>query len=113
MQAGKLDKRVTISKRVEVVDAFGQERNDYERVQWDDVATVWARVQPLSGREFMELRQQAADITVRITIRYRAGIEPSMRVAWKQHWYDIDSVIHIDEGQRELQLMCRERVADG
>lgn len=108
MQAGRLRQRVTIQDKVVLRDSFGE-----EIITWTDVATVWAGVEPLRGREFLEAQVQGADVTTRVIIRHRAGIRPEMRVIWTDddgtaHIYDVQAVISVQERRREVQLMCRE-----
>jgi SPP1 family predicted phage head-tail adaptor len=104
MRAGKLRHRVTIQEdQGTTQDSLGQEIED-----WQDVATVWAAVEPLQGREFLEAKQLQAEVTTRIRIRYRSGIEPEMRVVWGDHTYDVISVIETESRRREIELMCME-----
>jgi SPP1 family predicted phage head-tail adaptor len=103
MQAGRLRRRVTIQKKTVTRNSYGE-----EVIVWVDVATVWAAIEPLSGREFVEGRQAAADVSTRIRIRHLAGITPDMRVTWGDTVYPIQAVLdHLDRS-RELHLMCTE-----
>lgn len=103
MRAGQLRQRVTIQEKDPTQDEYGE-----PAPTWSDVATVWAAVEPLRGGEFLEARRLGAEVTTRIRIRYRDGITPEMRVVGGDHTYDIEAVIHVEERQREIQLMCRE-----
>ena len=103
MRAGRLRQRVTIQQKSATQNSYGE-----EVVTWSDVATVWGSVEPLRGQEFIEIRRAGAEVTTRIVLRYRSGIEPEMRVTYGAHTYDVMSVIHVEERQRELQLLCRE-----
>ncbi len=103
MEAGRLRQRVTIQYKVVVKDSFGQ-----ETITWTELATVWAEVAPLTGREFMEGRQETAEVSTRIRIRYRSGVEPEMRAVHAGTIYNILAVLHVDEREREIQLMCRD-----
>jgi len=102
MQAGRLRRRVTIQRKTVTRDSFGA-----ETITWQEVATVWASVEPLRGREFLESRRAEAEVTTRITIRYRAGITPEMRVVHGDDAYNIVSVIEPESRLRALVLMCR------
>ena len=112
MKIGELRHRVTIQEKTLTIDPYGG-----EVVSWVDVATVWAAVEPLSGREFLEGRRQENEINHRIRIRYREGITPSMRVVWGSttsggsRIFGIESVIERESRRREIWLMCREIVA--
>ena len=88
IRIGRLRRRVRIEEK-------GVERNEYgeEIITWQPVATVWAAVEALRGRELTDRKQEGAEVTTRIIIRYRDGIRPSMRVVWGEHIYDIQSVI--------------------
>lgn len=104
MKAGPLRHRVTIQEKA----GTGQDGYGEDLPVWSDVATVWAAVEPLRGREFLEAQRAGAEVTTRIRIRYRDGIEPEMRVSWGDHTYDIEAILHIEERQREIHLMCKE-----
>ena len=103
MRAGNLRQRVTIKSKSATQDAYGD-----EVITWVSWATVWAAVEPLQGREFMAAKQITAEVTTRIRIRYRRGILPEWRVTFGSINYDILSIIHIEEREREIHLMCQE-----
>jgi SPP1 family predicted phage head-tail adaptor len=105
VRAGQLRHRVTIQEPDPTQDEYGE-----AVPTWSDMATVWAAVEPLQGREFLEAQRVGAEVTTRIRIRYRDGIVAEMRVSWGDHTYDIEAVIHVEERQREIHLMCREVV---
>ena len=84
MRAGKLRQRVTIQDKSVSQNTYGEEVITY--VDW---ATVWAAVEPLRGREFLEGRQITAEVSTRIRIRYRSGISPEMRVKFGSKVYDV------------------------
>ncbi len=109
MQAGKLRHRVVIEQNQATQDTFGAETDAW--VSW---ATVYARVESLSGREYFDQQaaQTLAEVTHRVVIRYRDGITPTLRVVWKGQVFDIEAVIEVESRGRELHLMCRE-VVDG
>ena len=103
MKAGPLRQRVTIQEKSALQNNYGE-----EVITWTDLATVWAEVEPLSGREFLEVKQITAEVSTRIRIRYRSGITPEMRIEFGSIVYDIHSIIHIEEREREIHLMCQE-----
>lgn len=109
MEAGRLRHRVTIEEKSVTRDTYGG-----EVVTWETFATVWGDVSPMVGREYLEGRQEGAEINTRVRIRYLAGVRPEMRVKWADddgtHYYDIQSVQHVETRQRELVLMCREQI---
>jgi SPP1 family predicted phage head-tail adaptor len=108
MEAGRLDKRVTIQSQASTRNSIG------EPVQtWSDVATIWASVEPVQGREFWAQQQVQSEVTTRVRIRYREGVTASMRVLYGSRVYDIRSVIDPKERHEEMQLMCSEGVSLG
>lgn len=102
MRAGALHERVTLQAKSVARDAYGG-----EVVTWQDQATVWAAVEPINGREYVALRAGQADITLRVRMRYRAGVTPEWRLLWQTRPYDIVDVIDVNARRTELVLMCR------
>ena len=103
LRAGLLDRRVTLERRVEVVDASGQ-----AVIQWLPLATVWARVEPLGGREGFGQQQFVATGDLRFTIRWRDDVTPLHQVTYGGVPYDVVSVA--EDGRREaLLIVCRGR----
>ena len=77
MRAGTLRRRVTIQPYELVVDDYGA---PLHRESWKDVATVWASVEAVSGRDFFAARQEQSEVTHKVTIRYRGDVTAQMRV---------------------------------
>jgi SPP1 family predicted phage head-tail adaptor len=96
---------VVIKEKVVSRDTYGE-----EDVTWTDVATVWADVQPVRGREYLEMDQSQADVTHRVYLRWRSGIEPTMRLVFEGRVLQIESVIRPGERRVGLELICRELV---
>jgi SPP1 family predicted phage head-tail adaptor len=84
MEAGKLRHEVRIERLDHLRDETGQaiqDDNTGETVQqWVELATVWASIEPLSAREFIASAKTQAEIVARIVIRYRDGLDASMRL---------------------------------
>ncbi len=102
MNAGKLRHQVTIKKPTETQNSYGE-----PEVRWQDIATVWAQVEPLRGREYFASKQTVAEIEARITIRYRSDVTAKMKVTKGADDYLIETIINVMERNRELQLMCK------
>ena len=106
VRAGDLRHRVTLQSPVASQDGYGA-----ETVTWTDVATVWAAVWPVRGREYFEARQTAAEVTHKVRIRYStdvSGVTPKWRVVFGSRRFDIEAVINPDERSKYLDLMCVE-----
>lgn len=116
MRAGRLRHRVRLQRRVETQQATGE-----ITWSWADLAEVWASVEPVAGREYFAAAQVQSEITTRIRIRYRPGLNAKLRVVFiaepgspgEVKYYDVRSVINYAERDREVHLMCTERGAEG
>lgn len=80
-------------------------------VDWQLVAEVWARIAPVSGRERAYAEQIAAEVSHRITIRYRGDVEPRMRLCADDRVFAIEAVFDPDERRRRLVCLAREQLA--
>ena len=89
MQAGKLRHRVTLQRLVPAQDPLTGAVSD----TWSDVATVWASVEPLSAREFLQAAALSSQFVARIRIRPLAGVMPSMRIIHGERTYNIEGVL--------------------
>ncbi|PHM49562.1 head-tail adaptor [Xenorhabdus sp. KK7.4] len=69
MRAGRLRHRITLRKNESTRDSLGGVINN-----WVDVATVWAEVKAISGRELVASGAVFSEATVRIWLRYRADV---------------------------------------
>lgn len=98
--------RVTIEQETATPDGYGGYANT-----WATVATVWAKVEPLSGREQIEADKLQGVVNTRVTIRYRSDVVPGMRLVWGSRNYNIRAVISEEERDRFLQLTCDVGVA--
>lgn len=106
MQAGRLDKRVQILQKVETRDTTGDDLTDADN--WTVLATVWAAVQPLQGRELLLAKQLQQDGTTRFRIRYRADVTTKNRMKYRGVTFDITDVQHVEYDDRETVIMTRE-----
>jgi SPP1 family predicted phage head-tail adaptor len=110
VQAGRFRHRVTLQKQSSGRDSAG------------GVVTLWtnfavgvpAAISPVSGREILTAQQIAADVSTEIAIRWRPGVDETMRVLHNDETYGIVSVIADgDSGRKVLTLSCTRRKADG
>lgn len=71
MRAGQLRQRVLLQRK-----SYEQDQKSGTMVEaWQDVANVWASIEPLSVREFIASKAIQAEITARAVIRYRTDID--------------------------------------
>lgn len=107
INAGQLDTRLTIQRRVETADEGGG-----QTIAWSDYLTVWAKVDTSGGREFVAAQERMPELTHLVTIRYRPGITAKHRLRCLSSYgdtvYAIQSVIDPGLRHEQLQLLCTE-----
>ena len=109
MDFSKLRHRVTFQKPSgKTTNSMGEDVPIYE-----DFATVWAAVEPLTGREYTEAQKIRADTTYRVTTRYIADVTPDMRIDHGNKTLNIASVLNIDERNVELQIVAVDGEVNG
>jgi len=64
IEIGDMRHRITFQQPQKTADGYKG-----HTVQWQDVVTVWASVEPLSGREYFYSHQIKAEVTHRVRIR--------------------------------------------
>lgn len=106
MQAGQLRYSVDLLRnQPTATDAAGAPIPN-----WVKVASVWANIRPISGREMWQAMQAAAELTHRVLMRYNTIAQPQMQIAYNGRLFEIDSVIDTDERHIELVCVCKELV---
>lgn len=106
IRSGYLTTKITVQSPVAGQDELGQPIRE-----WADVATVWANLTDISGREFVASAALQNTAQTKITIRYRPGIVASMRVIHQADIYNIEAVLGQD--RISLLLMCSRGATNG
>lgn len=107
--SGKLRHRVSLQTLVSDRDSEGVLQQS-----WMEVAEVWAAVEPLSARDFVQAGADQSEVSARITIRYRDNVNAGMRVVHRGKLYDIRGVLADKEsGLEYLTLPAAEGVGEG
>jgi SPP1 family predicted phage head-tail adaptor len=111
MKAGLLRQRITFQRRTSALNEYREAKDS-----WRTLVSVWASVEPISGREFFTAMQVQSDITTRIKCRYSsvvAGIKTQDRILHGKTVYDIrHPPIDVDMRHREMQFMCTQHVGE-
>ncbi len=102
MQAGRLNRRVTIQAPGTATDEIGQPIPG-----WTDVATVWGDIRMRSGLESIKAGAPVSTVQASIRIRYRAGINAGMRVVHNLQVYEILAVQPDVGGREYVDLVCQ------
>jgi SPP1 family predicted phage head-tail adaptor len=111
LQAGKLRHRVTLQQQV--AGSPQRTASGQRDVAWTDVATVWASIEPLSGRRLESAQATWPKVSVEIRIRYRAGVVAGMRAVHSGLYYPIEVALDPELRRIELRLMCSQGAAVG
>ena len=106
--APRLRESITIQANYPTRDALGA-----AIANWVDFAAdVPASAQPIGGGEFIRVAQAQADFSVRFRCRYITGVNPAMRVKWRDNYYGIVRAVNVDARDRELELVCNGEAQD-
>lgn len=104
MQAGRLNRRVTLQAPGTTQDELGQPIPG-----WTDVATVWGDIRLKSGLEAIKAGAPVSTVQASIRVRYRAGITAGMRLVHNLQAFNIVAVMP-DVGGREYVDLVAEVV---
>jgi len=112
MNIGKLDKRITLQSRSATLDDYGQELNS-----WSDIATVWANVKPIGGREKLRAMAVESLLTHTVTVRYNVlFLPPAVADARRIRYvtpagvriFNINAAQDLDEARKHIVFDCTE-----
>lgn len=106
INAGDFKHIVIIQDQTGSTNSYGESTDE----DWTDFSKTRAGVYPLSGREFFSGEQVNSEVTHKVNMRYIPGVKPSMRISFNGRFFEILSVINFQEGNRLLQLLCKESV---
>ncbi len=109
MKAGQLRHLITLKAPSDVTDAIGGTARTWSA--YSRSTDLWARIQPVSGKERMEWDQSLGTLTHRVTIRYIRAVDVGNQVHYGTRVFEVMSVVDPDERGISLQLMCKERPA--
>lgn len=107
IDAGKLRHRVLLQSYTGAVDDYGDPLYSDDD-HWTTEATVWAAIDPVSGKEFYAAEQAQSSVSHKIRLRYRQGVSAAWRVLYGSRVFRILSVIDWEERHESLLLMVQE-----
>lgn len=103
MRAGGLIHRVIIQRQHKRIGSMGGTEKS-----WSDYWACWAEVRDLSGSEVLQSEQVKSKIIARCFIRYKSGLDSSMRLLHGDNIYQIESFINKDGKNNMLELLLFE-----
>lgn len=104
LDPGSLRSELALQANTPVPDGLGGHTES-----WEEIATVFARIEPVSATSRFGPDQTVEAVTHRITIRWRNGVAAGMRFARHGRNFDIVTVHDPDNSGR--YLVCRAREA--
>ena len=107
MRAGKLGHRVELQASTPVQDGTGQPIDAWATVTG---GTVWASIEPISGREFIAAGSFQSEVSHIVTLRWDSTITltSKFRIKFGSRYFSIVSVRNVEERNRMWELGCKE-----
>lgn len=108
MKGGQLDKRVKIQAPTETEGEYG----GVDEV-WVTKYERWANVRPVGGREPYINDQRLPELDLVVILRYDAKtktITPKNRILYGNRVLEIESVVNVQEENKEIRLFCVELI---
>ncbi len=96
---------ITIQQRGTTKDEIGG-----QVTTWTTFAQPWAKAEPWRGNQRTFAGKIDNPAGMDFTIRYVAGLLPSMRVSWGSRLFDIIHPQNIEERGIYIKLRCQENV---
>jgi len=110
MEAGRLRHRINIERRVNSQDP---DTGAITPVWAAFARDVPAAIEPLSAREFLAGQAMQSEVTTRIVIRHRSGLDASMRIKHgKQVYVPAGFLADKDSGVEYVTIPCSLGVAE-
>ncbi|KKL69242.1 hypothetical protein LCGC14_2116930 [marine sediment metagenome] len=103
VEAGKLRHKIDIQKFTTAKDSYGEDIKT-----WASYHKTYSKIEPLRGKEYFDTQQIVPEVDNKITIRYKSGIAPTMRIVWGSRTYEIRSVTNLDERNIMLEFLAVE-----
>lgn len=102
MKAGDLKHQITIERPEEFTDGKGN-----RRTRWRPIATCWASMADVSGRDFYAAQAYQAQDIVTFGIRWRDSIDKECRIVHAGQAYQIEQINHLGYRRDFLHLKTK------
>jgi SPP1 family predicted phage head-tail adaptor len=104
VKIGDLRHRVVIERGVRTSDGGGG-----STIEWQTVAEVWAAIWSRGAGEGFTCGRVAGTATHDVWIRYRADVQPDMRIVYGERVFDILGAIDVEDRAAWLKCPVEER----
>ena len=113
LRAGQLNRRITLQRQSNAQDSYGGPVRT-----WLNVATIWADIQPLTGRELESAQRMASEVSHQIVVRYQAIFADTRQVAgyralYRSRIFNIHAALNDEERNVLVTLLASEGLDDG
>lgn len=112
MKFGDLRHRLEIQTPVVSQDSTTGE----ELTTWTTLATVWASIAPIRGRELLRGDQIVADVDTRLIVRWSPLLDDltaKHRGVHQGTVFDFKNIIHLKLGQQAIEILAKSGLTDG
>lgn len=75
---------------------------------WTSWQTVYAAIEPLSGKRYLEGKQLNAEVDGVVRIRWRPGVLPTMRILFGSRILQIVSLVTPKERKESIEIYYKE-----
>ncbi len=99
--ASEMKKRITIQQATISYDEIGG-----QIVSWQDLATIWAKIEPMHNSEIFTNNKISARERAKITIRYRDDVDNNSRLLVDNTIFQIISIINKDKQNHSLEILA-------
>lgn len=98
MNIGKMDRQIVLQRKTTVKDSIG-----YPVETWATLATVWADVRPVSGREALgsgeALGRLLGSQTAQMFIHFYSGLTTADRISYDGKTWEIRYIREVGRGE--------------
>jgi SPP1 family predicted phage head-tail adaptor len=102
MMVGRMRYRIDIEDFITITDKDG-----FITEEFIPIATVWADITSVSGKEYLESSLTISEVTSKIYIRYFKGLNTTMRIKYEDRVFNIQSILQ-DKKQGITAIMAKE-----
>lgn len=103
MRSGQLRHFITIKTPQESKNSYGEKTFSYI-----DFLHCWSDAKPIKTTERFVSSRLNTEVNYQFRIRYVDGVEHNMRVIFGTRVFDIDSILNVNERNRELIILASE-----
>ncbi|QOY61865.1 phage head closure protein [Lysobacter sp. H21R4] len=98
--AQQLNHKITFERLETVIDPV----TGYRTEDWVEVASAFARVDPMLGRERLASQQITAQEVTKFTTRYLSSVTPADRLIYNGEEWNMQSIVNVGGRNRETLI---------